>query len=175
MRFYRLLFLSFLLLSSISIFASSGKIAGLVTDKETGEGLPFANVFIDGTTMGSAADLDGNFTILNVPPGVYTVTASIVGYQKQSVTDVRVQTDFTTRLEFELSSGSIEMEAVIIQGERNPLITSDKTNPTVSINAETIDELPVTEISQLIRLQAGVVQGNDGQLHFRGGYANEVA
>jgi outer membrane receptor protein involved in Fe transport len=175
MRFYRLLFLSFLLLSSMSIFASSGKIAGLVTDKETGEGLPFANIFIDGTTMGSAADLDGNFTILNVPPGVYTVTASIVGYQKQSVTDVRVKTDFTTRLEFELSSGSIEMEAVIIQGERNPLITSDKTNPTVSINAETIDELPVTEISQLIRLQAGVVQGNDGQLHFRGGYANEVS
>jgi outer membrane receptor protein involved in Fe transport len=175
MRFYRLLFFTLFFISAISVFASSGKIAGTVIDEETGEGLPFANVFINGTTMGSAADLEGNFTILNVQPGVYTVTASIVGYQKQSITDVRVRTDFTTRLEFELSSGSIEMEAVIVQGERNPLITSDKTNPTVSINAETIDELPVTEISQLIRLQAGVVQGNDGKLHFRGGYSNEVA
>ncbi len=159
-----------------NIFASSyGKIAGKVFDQLTGEGLPFANVFIDGTTMGAASDLDGNFTILNIPPGVYSVTASIVGYQKKTITDVRVNVDFTTRLEFSLSSGSIEMEAVIVQGERNPLIRQDLTNPTVAITAETIQELPVDQISDVIKLQAGIVVGDDGDIHIRGGYGNETA
>ncbi len=92
--------------------------------------------------MGAATDIDGNFTILNVAPGLYTVTASVVGF-KSSIKDVRVNVDFTTRLEFELSSGSVEMEAVVVQGVRDPLIRQDLTNPTVSINAETIQELPV--------------------------------
>lgn len=164
------------LLLVTSLYAgSTGKIAGTVKDQETGEPLPFANVFVEGTNMGAATDMDGNFVILNLPPGVYSVTASIVGFQKQTITDVRVNVDFTTRIAFELSTGSIEMAAVIVQGERNPLIRQDLTNPTVAITSETIDELPVDQISDVIKLQAGVVAGDDGSLHFRGGYGNEIA
>ena len=67
------------------------------------------------------------------------------------------------------------MEAVIVQGERNPLIRQDLTNPTVAINSETLDILPVDNISDVIKLQAGVVQADDGALHVRGGRSNEVA
>ncbi len=177
MRLKRSLFLYLSLSIMISglLLAASGKIAGKVIDKDTGEPLPFANVFVEGTTMGAATDLEGNYTILNVKPGVYSLTASIVGYQKQTITDVRVNIDFTTRVNFELSTGSIDLPAVVVQGERNPLIRQDNTNPTVAINAETIEELPVDQISDVIRLQAGVAVGNDGELHFRGGYGNEVA
>jgi outer membrane receptor protein involved in Fe transport len=154
---------------------SAGKIAGTVKDKETGETLPFANVFVDGTNMGAATDIDGNFTILNVAPGLYTVTASVVGFQKVAIKDVRVNVDFTTRLEFELSSGSITMEAVVVQGVRDPLIRQDLTNPTVSINAETIQELPVDQISDVIKLQSGVTVGDDGSIHMRGGFGNETS
>ncbi len=158
------------------IFAgTTGKIAGTVIDASTGEGLPFANVFIKGTNLGAATDVDGNFVILNVPPGVYSVTASVVGYQKQTITDVRVNVDFTTRLEFKLNPGSVEMAPVVVQGERNPLIRQDLTNPTVAITSETIDELPVDQISDVIRLQAGVTVGDNGQIHIRGGYGNEIA
>jgi len=176
MKFDRLC-LSFLLavLLAGSLFAQSGKIMGTIKDGDTGEALPFANVIIDGSSIGAATDIDGNFAILNIKPGVYSVTASIVGYQKQTITDIRVNSDFTTRLDIELSQGSIEMEAVVVQGERNPLIRQDLTNPTVAITGETIDELPVDQISDVIRMQAGVAVGNDGQLHFRGGYGNEVA
>ncbi|MEN8191206.1 MAG: TonB-dependent receptor [Bacteroidota bacterium] len=161
---------------TLQIFAgSTGKIAGLVKDKETGEPLPFANVFIDGTSMGAATDIDGNFTILNVPPGVYSITASVVGYQKVTITDTRVNVDFTTRIEFELSSGSVTMEAVVVQGVRDPLIRQDLTNPTVAINAETIQELPVDQISDVIKLQAGVTVGDDGAIHMRGGFGNETS
>lgn len=177
MRKYLLLSLIFsLTFLTIQIFAgSTGKVAGTVKDKETGEPLPFANVFIDGTSMGAASDIDGNFTILNVPPGIYSITASVVGYQKVTITDTRVNVDFTTRLEFELSSGSVTMEAVVVQGVRDPLIRQDLTNPTVAINAETIMELPVDQISDVIKLQAGVTVGDDGNIHMRGGFGNETA
>jgi len=167
-----LLFFSF----TSSIFAgNTGKIAGTVKDKDTGEPLPFANVIVEGTNLGAATDINGYYTILNVPPGVYTVTASVVGYQKQSFTNVRVNVDFTTRLNFELGQGSIKLKAVVVEGERNPLIRQDLTNPQVAITSETISELPVDQISDVVKLTAGVTVGDDGSIHVRGGYGNEIA
>jgi len=170
-----LLFLILLSFTSISFGQSTGKIMGKVIDQATGEGIPFANVFIENTSMGAASDIEGNFVILNVAPDVYTVTASYIGYQKVTRTNVRVNVGFTTAIDFELPSGAIEMDAVVVQGERNPLIRQDLTNPTVAINSETLDILPIDNISDVIQLQAGVVKADDGNLHVRGGRSNEVA
>ncbi len=176
---HRMLLHSLMLLvlfSSGALFAqSSGKIAGTVKDKETGEPIPFAAVKLEGKTLGAAADVDGNYVILNVPPGLYSVTASLVGYQKTTIRDIRVNVDFTAKVNIELSSGSVDLPPVIIQGDRNPLIRKDLTNPTVAINAESIQELPVDQISDVIKLQAGVVTGNGGDLHIRGGRGDEIA
>lgn len=172
------LFFAFLTLAQLVglIYAgNTGKIAGKVLDRETREPIPFANVIVEGTQLGAATNLNGEFVILNVPPGVYTVTASVVGYQKKSITDVRVNVDFTTRLEFQLTQGSIDLPPVVVQGERNPLIRQDLTNPVASITSDKIDELPVDQIADVIKLQAGVVVGNDGDIHIRGGYGNEIA
>ena len=51
----------------------NGKIKGLVLDKVTGNPLPYTNVFLDGTSLGSSSDTKGNFLILDVPPGSYTI------------------------------------------------------------------------------------------------------
>lgn len=164
-----------LIFSTLSFAQSTGKIMGKVTDQTTGEGIPFANVFVEGTSLGAASDIDGNFVILNIPPDVYTVTASYIGYQKVTRTNVRVNVNFTTAIDFALPSGTVEMDAVVVQGERNPLIRQDLTNPTVAINSETLDILPVDNISEVISLQAGVVKDDDGSLHVRGGRSNEIA
>lgn len=167
------------LFAATSIFQSfaqtTGKIAGVVTDKATDEPIPFANIFVEGTSLGAASDIEGNYVIINLPPGLYRVTGSVVGYQKQTVTDVRVNVDFTTRLNFQLSSGAVDLPTIVVQGERNPLIRQDLTNPTIAITEEAIQELPVDQISDVIGLQAGVVVDNDGLLHVRGGYSNEIA
>lgn len=165
----------FFLLFQLVVAGNTGKISGKVTDKETKEPIPFANVIVEGTQLGAATNLNGEFVILNVPPGVYSVTASVVGYQKKTITDVRVNVDFTTRLEFALIQGSIDLPAVVVQGERNPLIRQDLTNPVASITSDKIDELPIDQIADVIKLQAGVVVGNDGDIHIRGGYGNEIA
>ncbi len=175
---FRLQFFIYILLtfSASQVFPqSSGKITGKITDKATGEAVPFTNIIIEGTQRGTAADAEGNYVILDVPPGIYKVTASVIGYQKTTVENVRVNVDFTTRLNFQLTAGAIDMPAVVVKGDRNPLVRQDLTNPTVAITTETIQELPVDQISDIIALQAGVVQGNDGLLHVRGGYGNEIA
>ena len=161
--------------SNLTYSQSTGKIMGKVIDTSTDEGIPFANVLIEGTTFGAASDLEGNFVMLNIPPGEYNVTASYIGYQKVTIKDVTVNVGFTTSLDFRLSPGEVTLEAVVVQGERNPLIRQDLTNPTIAITSESLETLPVDNISDVIKLQAGVVTGDDGSIHVRGGYGNEVA
>ncbi|HLA69822.1 MAG TPA: carboxypeptidase-like regulatory domain-containing protein, partial [Bacteroidota bacterium] len=154
---------------------TGGKIAGKVTDSQTSEPLPGANIVIEGTSIGSSTDLDGNYVILNVPPGVFTVNVSFVGYQRSQIRDVRVSTGFTTRIDVPLPPGEIELEPVIVQGERTPLIRKDLTNPVASLSGESFNELPVTDIAEVIGLQAGTTVDDDGSIHIRGGYGNEIS
>ena len=173
--FFLIFITTFFLINSNIYSQSTGKIMGKIVDASTGEGIPFANVLVDGTSIGAASDVDGNYVILNIPPGVYSVTASYVGYQKVTVEDASVNVGFTTTLNFNLPPGEVTLAAIVVQGERNPLIRQDLTNPTVAITSESLNNLPVDNISDVIKLQAGVVTGDDGSIHVRGGYGNEVA
>ncbi|MDQ7052500.1 MAG: carboxypeptidase-like regulatory domain-containing protein [candidate division KSB1 bacterium] len=92
-----------LMLLPFSVFAGNGQIKGKVTDSSTGDGLPGANVLIEGTTLGAASDAQGNFVIYNVPPGTYTVKATYIGYnilKKQ----VQVNSDETATVDFALQN-----------------------------------------------------------------------
>ncbi len=175
-RFCLIVSLLFLLMNQIVIYAgTTGKISGVVRDAETGEALPGVNVVIEGTTMGAATDEDGTYVILNVPPGVYTLTFNYIGYQTVRVKNVRVNVDFTTRVDQKLKPTALEMTAVEVVGERNPLVRVDLTNTQVAVTSETIDELPVDQIRDVIALQAGIVVDNSGNIHIRGGRSNEIA
>lgn len=159
-----------------SLFSgTTGKIAGRVTDSKTQEGIPSAVVTIVGTTLGAATDFEGNYVIVNVPPGTYSVTVSYVGYQPTRVNNVGVNVDYTTTLNIKLNESSVELNEFIVEGERNPLIRQDQTNPVVAVTSENIQALPVTSISEIIGLQSGVVVDDDGALHVRGGRSNEIA
>ena len=172
--FWTLLFL-FFCLSLTAIAGETGKLAGKVTDAQTGESLPGTNIIIEGTTLGAAADINGNFTILNIPPGIYQVRFSFVGYRTLVVTNVRVNVDFTTRLDKKLSLATLELGTVEVVGERYPLVRADLTNTQVAITSDVIDALPVDQIRDVIRLQAGIIQDNSGNIHIRGGRSNEIA
>ena len=84
------------------VFAGvTGKIAGKITDAESGEPLPGVNVIVEGTNMGAASDVNGNYFIINVPPSTYDVRALMMGYKTITKTGVRVSIDrFSTVSKF---------------------------------------------------------------------------
>ncbi len=161
-----------LLLPALLLAGTTGKIKGKVLDRENGEPLPGANVSIDGTTLGAASDLNGEFIILNVPVGGYTLKCSFIGYRTMTVSSVRVNVDLTTELNFSLPSEAVELSAVEIVAER-PLVNKNATNEVHIKSAEEIQNLPVRGYAAVAGLSAGVVQFG-GNLHIRGGRPNEV-
>jgi hypothetical protein len=114
------------LFSMICFAGNTGKIAGRVTDKATGEPLVGANVFVQELSTGASTDINGEFYILNIPPGTYTVTVSMVGYAKVSKSNVSIIIDRTTTANFVLETTLIEVEGVVIVAER-PVIDKDLT------------------------------------------------
>jgi len=75
----------FVLASHMAFAGTTGKIAGKVIDASTRQPLPMVNIQIVGTTYGAATDLDGNYFIINVPVGTYSLRASIIGYAPRTV------------------------------------------------------------------------------------------
>lgn len=152
-----------------SLFAgTTGKISGRVLDANTGEPVIGANVLIAGTSMGAAADVDGSYFIINIPPGVYEVKASSIGYTPVTVQNVRVSVDQTTSLDFTLNEESIEIGEVIVSAQK-PIVQNDLTSTEAKVSGDEISMLPLEDVAAVVNLQAGVVNG-----HFRGGRNNEV-
>ena len=155
------------------VFAgTTGKIAGTVKDKNTGEPLIGANVVLEGTSMGASTDVDGYFVIINVPPGTYNLSLYYVGYANTTIENVRINVDRTTTQKIEMKSATVEGEEVIVEGKR-PAIEMDRTHSAAIVSSETVDLMPVTEVAEILELQGGVVS-TGGQLHFRGGRSREV-
>ncbi len=160
--------------SSISVIAgTTGKISGKITDASNGEPLISANVVLKGTSLGAATDIDGLYTITNIPPGVYTVTISIIGYQTLQYNNVKVSVDLTTNLDAQLHQEAISLETMVITAER-PLVIKDNTGSLSTVSAEQIKNMPVQSISDILRLDAGIVEAR-GRLHIRGGRAGEIS
>jgi outer membrane receptor for ferrienterochelin and colicin len=166
-------FLFFFLISS-NIFSQSGKIAGKIIDASSGEGIPFVNVIIMNTNTGAASDIDGNYYILNIPPGEYSVRASAIGYNAVTVQNIRVASGFTTSHDFELAPTSLELKEEVIVTADRPLVQRDLTATTSIVGADMISQLPVTDIRDVLQLQAGIVQSG-GDLHLRGGRKGQIA
>jgi len=85
---------------SFLIAGTTGKISGTVVDKETGEPLIGCNVMVDGTALGAASHIDGTYFILNIPPGTYSLRADMIGFGTVRKTEVPVEIDFTSQINF---------------------------------------------------------------------------
>ena len=169
MRVSHFFVLLFVLLYATSVYAgSTGKLVGRVTDA-SGEPLVGVNIFVLESEQGAVTDLDGNYLILNVRPGTYTLRASYIGFQSILVRDVRIHIDRTTTQDFSLTEAVVSGTEVIVTAER-PLVERDRTSSRVSISSKDIQLLPTESFGQIVDRQAGVVNG-----HFRGGRMGEVA
>jgi outer membrane receptor protein involved in Fe transport len=137
---------------------TTGKITGTVVDKTNNEPLIGANVVVLGTSFGAVTDIDGNYTILFVPPGTYTVQVSFIGYRKSLINDVRVFIDQTARVDVQLESQAIETNDVIVVAERMP-VKPDVATSVVDVSIEEVMNLPATNVQDVLQMQAGIKDG----------------
>jgi len=177
-----------------SIYAgNTGKIAGVIVDKQTREPLAGANVIIEGTTLGTATDVNGFYFILQVPPGKYDLVASYIGYHSINIRNVIVTVDLTTRVEIELESEVIQGPTIEVFADQ-PLVQRDVTSTRRTTSRETINNTPgIENTDDVFKLQAGVfvdtapqaIQIGEGfqlqvrdesvkNVHIRGGRGGEI-
>jgi len=151
---------------------TTGKVVGKVFDQGTGDALPGVNVTIEGTTLGAASDVNGNYFINNIPAGTYVLVVSYIGYEKRTVENVKILADLTTTLDFPMTETAIEGEVVVVTAER-PLIQLDVTNTVRIQTEEDIENLPTRGTNSVTVLQTGVVDAPGG-ISVRGGRSGEV-
>lgn len=146
----RLLFCSLLwFIGSMAAQAQQVRVQGQVTDKDTKEGVPFANVYVPGTTIGVATDVDGMYEIVLKSP-TDTLVASAIGYAELKK---RLAKDTVQTINFVLASASLDlMEVVVIAGE-NPanrivrgIVENKARNQLASLQTYQVEEYSKVEL-----------------------------
>ena len=179
-------FIFLLLISSVLIAGTDGTIRGKVTDSE-GSILPGANIYLPKLGLGAAADMGGNYIILNIPVGNYDVVVQMMGYQKQTMKSVHVLMDQTVWLNFKLPVAAVDGDEVEVIGQR-ALVEKGSTSKKVTVSKEAIQSLPIRDLSELYTLQSGVVKVESREkgipdhqergieeIHVKGGRSGEIA
>jgi outer membrane receptor protein involved in Fe transport len=165
-----------LLWCSPTLASTTGKIAGIVTNGETGEPLQGATIRIEGTRMATEADSDGEFYVINLPVGKYTVSVSMMGYETMILKDIRVLMDLTTPLEFVLNPSPVDLGKSVTVVAKRPLILKDKTSSGAIVTRDEIAYLAnARNITTILTNMTGTVIDGDSALHVRGGRQGTVS
>ncbi len=143
---------------------NSGEISGKVTDAETQETLPFANVALkrNGIMLhGVATDLDGFYTFNGLPPGTYDLEVSYVGYQVFKQTDIPVAIDQLVTVNVTMTSEMLDV--VIIPAYREPLLIPGKSPSSYNFGRKDMQNMAVKKPLDIISNSAGIFQGDQGE------------
>ncbi len=103
-----------MMLSAAGIFAQNGKISGRVLDKSTNEPLPFTNIIIDGTDIGSVSDINGKFLFTGVQPGFVRLKATFVGYKPGFSPDIQVTNANVAYVEIFLEPVGTDLKEIVV-------------------------------------------------------------
>jgi TonB-dependent receptor len=146
--------------------AQTGAVAGTVSNAETGEALPGANVVVAGTAIGAATDFDGKYQLSAVPVGSQVLVATYLGFQVDSVA-VEVQGGQRLTLDFELQPDVIQGETVEVtaqlEGQLAAINQQRSSNTIVNVvSKDRIQELPDQNVAESVGRLSGVSLQRDG-------------
>jgi len=151
-------------------------ISGVVVDMETQQPLPFINIWLEGTTIGTISDNNGNYTIKNVSIGRYTLSAKMIGYKQLSISDITVVPKRSTIVNISLQQSYVEMEEVVVKPDYFRQTDMKGINSLTSINYKDIKRTPGTpDLFRRLQAVAGVnkIADNSAALIVRGGAPDE--
>ncbi|MBK9014972.1 MAG: carboxypeptidase-like regulatory domain-containing protein [Saprospiraceae bacterium] len=150
-----------------------GVLRGNIFDKNTGEPMIFSTVVLQGTTIGTTSDVDGFFSIGNIPVGSYTLVVSSIGYDSTAI-KVTIKEGGINSQRVMLTASSIQLGTVEISSRREQA-RSDVSISKVTVTANQIRSLPGTggqaDIAQYLPVLPGIISTGDqgGQIYIRGG------
>ena len=160
-----LLTFALILTAQLLVFSQSGALQGKVTDKDTKEPVPFANIIVESggrMVSGGTTDFDGKYVIKPLTPGRYDVKASFVGYKTRQINGVVVGADQIEFLNIELSVTAETLETVEVVDYKVPLISKDKTTSGATVTSEEIAKMPNRSASAVATTVGGVYADADG-------------
>jgi outer membrane receptor protein involved in Fe transport len=150
--------------------SQSGTIKGTITENDTDETVPMANIVLElnGVVVaGAVADFDGDYTIKPVNPGSYTVKISFIGFASKEISDVLISANKITYINAKLKNSSSVIGEVELIEYVVPLIDPDKSGTTKT--KEEITALPTRNVASVAAQTAGIYQEDEGgDLNVRG-------
>ncbi len=180
-RIYGLI-LSILTLTNLLNAQKTGVVRGVIKNKQTQETIVGATVTVEGTQLGAAADLDGNYRISNVPVGSYNLKASIVGYKPQSKFNVSVTSGNDQVINFELEETGTDLKEFEITFDKNKSASAVDMVTPLSVQTLTTEEIRSNpggnfDISRVVQVLPGVAGSSSASFRndiiIRGGAPNE--
>ena len=164
------LILLILLIAAVPLLA--GSVSGFISNLEDGEPIHYANVFLENTTQGAVSNADGYYIILDVPDGVYTLTASVIGYKLEK-RNISVGATSRVKVHFDLTPEQIQMEEVIVSAEREKFRQEIKISSITMDRAQlrTVPVLVEADLFRALQMLPSVSTGSDfsSALYVRGG------
>ena len=156
-------------------WAQTGSMHGRVFDHQTGEELIGANVLLVGTTMGANTDIDGKYTVRNIPAGTYNVRISFVGYVAQVVSDVKIAADQDIAIDLSLRQEAFQQEEVVVTAERvlstEASVLAERKKSAVigdAISSEQIKRAPDATSGDALKRVTGLTVVSDKYVFIRG-------
>lgn len=177
MKLKFLLFITFFLIPFAFVFAQgTASVNGYITDSETGETLLMANVALVEINRGTSSNTSGYYTITNIPPGSYTLSASYIGYRRFDQ-KIELEAEESLRLNIELVPESVEMEAIFVESEAEQ--EEQRNIGTAQVSIEMVKELPSVlqpDVFRSVQLLPGVKAASDfsSGLYIRGGSPDQT-
>ncbi len=147
-------------------------IKGRIFDDETGESMPYTNVFISGTNLGTMAFTDGFYIMRGLRPGTYTIKASYISYAVGTET-VTLGPGEVLNVDFRLIVQAIMAEPFDVAAER-ALVEIERTGSAHFLSSRQMDAMPLDQVVDMVAQQPGVTL-QDNEIHIRGGRSDDTS
>lgn len=159
-----------------NVFAAEYQIKGVVIDQSTRQPLEFVNVLVVGLGIGASTDANGNFLITQVPPGIYRLQASFLGYKTELTPEYRVN-HVTPYVQIELEEENASLNEVVVTASPFQKVPESPVSLRV-IGLQEIEKAPGAnrDISKVVQNYPGVAFspiGYRNDLIVRGGGPSE--
>ena len=141
---------------------SDANIVGHIIDKKTGEHLPFINLFLQGTTIGTTTDATGHYYLKNLPEGEFTLVMKALGY-KTIEQQVKLKRGKTLEINFEAVEDAVSLDGVVVSANRNE--TTRRMAPSLVnvLDSKTFETAHATSLADGLNFQLGVRVENNCQ------------